>query len=225
VVKQTFLHGLRFVAGLSIFFAADFAVRAESIGPTLHVAVHNDASVAEMTVAAAESAAGKVFATAGLQIDWMNCGRRDETDAEARRCSKASYPTYLQLRILSRPRHRNGSTLGISYLGADGKGCYSEIFAARVQDLGVGSEVRSVILGHVMAHELAHLLLGTNSHAESGIMRAQWLAAELTSASKADLFSARQAQIMRQTLSAGMNRQALQNRDGNEVVRPALSSP
>jgi hypothetical protein len=30
------------------------------------------------------------------------------------------------------------------------------------------------MLGHVISHEIGHLLLGTNSHSPSGIMRAQW---------------------------------------------------
>jgi hypothetical protein len=30
------------------------------------------------------------------------------------------------------------------------------------------------ILGSVIAHEMGHLLLGSNAHAISGIMRAQW---------------------------------------------------
>jgi hypothetical protein len=54
-----------------------------------------------------------------------------------------------------------------------------------------------------MAHEIAHLLLGTNSHSAEGIMRAQWQKEELVSATKGELlFTARQAQAMRQRLSS-----------------------
>ena len=35
------------------------------------------------------------------------------------------------------------------------------------------------ILGSVMAHEMGHLLLGSNAHAISGIMRAHWESGEL----------------------------------------------
>jgi len=37
---------------------------------------------------------------------------------------------------------------------------------------GAGS--RPVILGCVIAHELGHLLLGSNSHSGSGVMQPQW---------------------------------------------------
>jgi hypothetical protein len=44
-----------------------------------------------------------------------------------------------------------------------------------------------VILGHGMAHELGHLLLGTNSHSSSGLMRAHWTGEDLAMASKGNL--------------------------------------
>jgi len=54
-----------------------------------------------------------------------------------------------------------------------------------------------------MAHEIAHLLLGTNSHAAEGIMRAQWQKDELLSASKGELlFTPRESQVMRERLFA-----------------------
>jgi hypothetical protein len=59
------------------------------------------------------------------------------------------------------------------------------------------------ILGHVMVHEIGHLLLGTNSHSASGIMRAQWRNAELLSAGKGALvFAPAQSRRMRQRLAA-----------------------
>jgi len=54
-----------------------------------------------------------------------------------------------------------------------------------------------------MAHEIAHLLLGTNSHAAEGIMRAQWQRDELLSVSKGELlFTPRESQVMRARLFA-----------------------
>jgi hypothetical protein len=58
------------------------------------------------------------------------------------------------------------------------------------------------ILGHGVAHEIGHLLLGTNSHAETGIMRARWQSEELASVSKGALFfSSNQSQEMRNKLA------------------------
>jgi hypothetical protein len=54
------------------------------------------------------------------------------------------------------------------------RGCLATIFYPRVED--VASEVHDPmtrILGHVIAHELGHLLLGP-AHSSSGIMQGTW---------------------------------------------------
>jgi hypothetical protein len=49
-----------------------------------------------------------------------------------------------------------------------------------------------------MAHEIAHLLLGTNSHSMVGIMKARWQEEDLRSARKGELlFTLAQSQTMR----------------------------
>jgi len=59
----------------------------------------------------------------------------------------------------------------------------------------------AVILGDAMAHELGHLLLGTNSHSESGLMRARWDQGNLAKAQKGTLsFSPVQALEIRRRL-------------------------
>jgi len=37
----------------------------------------------------------------------------------------------------------------------------------------------SRVLGHTMAHEVGHLLLGTHAHSQMGIMRPNWQGQEL----------------------------------------------
>ncbi len=39
-----------------------------------------------------------------------------------------------------------------------------------------------VILGHAAAHEIGHLLLGSNSHSPQGLMRARWSRQDLQNA-------------------------------------------
>ena len=55
----------------------------------------------------------------------------------------------------------------------------------------------SRVLGHVMAHEIGHLLLGTNAHSTVGIMRPQWQGPELRSIGMGTfLFTPEQARTM-----------------------------
>ena len=167
------------------------------------VSVHNDAHVPLDTLVSAESTASRVFREAGLNVEWMNCiGVGNHGSASP--CTKAAYPTYLHIRIVARARNLPGSTFGIAYLSADGSGCYSSAFLEPIAHLhAIGGQGVAPVLGHVMAHEIAHLLLGTNSHAAEGIMRAQWQRDELMSASRGELlFSPRESQVMRERLSA-----------------------
>ena len=177
--------------------------------PALHVAsrvtvsVHNDAHATADALRSAESTASRIFREAGLNVEWMNCvGVGNHGPASP--CTKAAYPNYLHIRIVSRARNLPAATFGIAYLSADGSGCYSSVFLEPITHLhastgqGVGP-----VLGHVMAHEIAHLLLGTNSHAADGIMRAQWQRDDLLSASKGELlFTPRESQVMRERLLA-----------------------
>ena len=114
----------------------------------------------------------------------------------------------------------NEFTMGISYLSADGSGCYADLFYERAEVLHESSHVSlASILGHGVAHEIGHLLLGTNSHAASGIMRARWQTSELASARKGTLlFSDVESRQMRNKLTA-RHRQV---RDVSHIVTARL---
>jgi hypothetical protein len=69
---------------------------------------------------------------------------------------------------------------GIAVSGApDGPGRIAYIFYDRIERaaLGEGAPVFRG-LGHVIAHEIGHLLLGENSHVEQGLMRPNWIPRE-----------------------------------------------
>ena len=168
------------------------------------VSVFNDAQISDGKVATAESAAARLFAHAGIRIDWLNCGHATETGEERASCSKAAFPEHFVVRLRQRSLNLNESTLGLSFLGDDGIGCHADVFYAGVepiqQEAGLSAEA---ILGLVIAHELGHLLLGTNSHAARGIMRANWKKQDLSLAGKGMLgFTEDQAQKMRGRLES-----------------------
>jgi hypothetical protein len=55
-----------------------------------------------------------------------------------------------------------------------------------------------IILGCAIAHELGHLLLGTNSHSGKGIMQRQWESNQFRQLMTGSLlFTTAQAQLMR----------------------------
>jgi hypothetical protein len=44
----------------------------------------------------------------------------------------------------------------------------------RIEKKAAGPVQVSLLLGHVMAHEIAHLLQGISRHSETGVMKARW---------------------------------------------------
>jgi hypothetical protein len=66
------------------------------------------------------------------------------------------------------------------------------------------------LLGHVATHEIAHLLLGTNSHAASGIMLARWGDHELERANMGSLlFHREEVAKMTERVAEGMRNEQL----------------
>ncbi len=177
-------------------------------GPTpegfVTIAVHNHAGVSANTLAEAERTASLIFKQAGVRVDWANCELPGGGMQNASSCRTTEFPKHLQLVIARRSRNLTDSTFGISYLGEDGSGCYSDVFFEPAEELHERLHVNlGTLLGHVVAHEIAHLLLGTNSHSETGIMRPHWDGQDLANAGKRELlFTRAQGQRMRDRVSA-----------------------
>jgi len=76
---------------------------------------------------------------------------------------------------------------------------HAHIFVGRAESLAAGASLPAdVILGTVIAHEIGHLLLGTNSHSSKGIMRGQWEGSDLREAGEGKLgFTSEQARRLR----------------------------
>jgi hypothetical protein len=148
--------------------------------PSLEVSVYNDAQVSWDVLAKSEERASKIFSHAGVGLTWTNRGYRSGDPAPSQ-FTNTRDPDRVVLRIIPHPAKANNDlTFGVSFLGSDGKGRYCDVFWTRIQAFHANHNVDIAgILGSVMAHEIGHLLLGSHSHAISGIMRARWENAEL----------------------------------------------
>jgi hypothetical protein len=119
-------------------------------------------------------------------------------------CTRFDWPTHLAVRVVPQFKRSTNEVFGVAFLSAEGTGCYSDVFYDRATELQTAWKVRLPdILGNVMAHELGHLLLGSNSHARTGIMRARWQGEELSLAARGGLlFTMKQSERMRAKLVA-----------------------
>lgn len=69
------------------------------------------------------------------------------------------------------------------------------------------AEIEAILRGHVLAHELGHLLLGAHSYSDAGTMSFPWNKKQMLAASRETLrFKPEAAQRIRETLIAGGDR-------------------
>src|SRR5215469_14174413 len=108
--------------------ADERAKTAKEGGLAVKVSMFNDAQISDRKVATAESVAARLFARAGIRIDWLNCGHATETGEETVSCSKAAFPEHFEVRLRQRSLNLHESTLGLSFLGDDGIGCHADVF-------------------------------------------------------------------------------------------------
>jgi hypothetical protein len=154
------------------------------------VGVYNYARVSDATLSRAERKAARVFREAGIELRWVDCPVSPAEVGKHPGCEGPWGPTKTTIKILPRfmaarlPQHSGG--LGLAVLG-NGEQFPSEayIFFRRVkQEARLGNSYASVVLAHVMAHEIGHLLLCAKGHSHTGIMRATWLRKDLRRAEK-----------------------------------------
>ena len=178
----------------------------------LRVSVFNSVAISPSIMGRAQDEAGRVLRDAGVKVIWLNCPQDAQLEAFLGRCLEVSFPRHLHLRIVRSSRGLKASTVGVSFSDQDGRGCCADLFYEPIQQLQEETNIpSSVILGHAMAHELGHLLLGINSHSPNGLMRAHWSHEDLIDMGKGRLrFSHEQSLRIRNHLAQGdpQNQQA-----------------
>ncbi len=152
------------------------------------VLVHDYAGVAPNVLARAEAEASRVLATGGVDVQWINC-TDSSTDPEP--CRRSPDATALVVQILPAQASTHGveaEALGFAAPPDPNlPGKYAGVFFGRVASRAKGELSTEILLGHVIAHELGHLLLGVGGHARSGIMAGMWDSRALHQAARGEL--------------------------------------
>jgi hypothetical protein len=203
---------LAYCSVLLLITSTSFARPKEAHPRALILSVFNDASVPAEILAQGEARAAHILAQAGIQVAWLTCAAGgshvpDQFD-EPSPCSRIAYPSHLSVRIVPNAQSVREDVFGEAFTNSEGKGTYIKLFYAHLADpnahlpLGEGE-----LLGCVIAHEVGHLLLGTDSHSHEGIMQGRWEDAQLREAGKGNLqFTPSQAAFMRDCLAGGARR-------------------
>ena len=171
--------------------------------PRLTVRIYNYARVHQGTLEGAERVARQVFQQAGIETMWLHCALNQQEVADNPTCEREFGPDSLLIRLLPERMARKltrGSELGYAILFEhDSFETEAYAFYDRAKEL---AETRiasiTILLGHVLAHEMGHLLLGVGQHSSRGLMKANWKEKELRLASIGGfVFSPKQARRIR----------------------------
>ena len=172
------------------------------------IRIHNYAQVESGDLVKAERIADDILQKAGVEAVWIEC-LAGQTPTGEPACQTPMGPTDLMLNLLPRSmsdRYRlRLDAFGFALEGEDRRfGFYAVIFCDLVKDAAAQRQLtRSVLLGTVIAHELGHLLLSTNSHSALGVMRAHWSGKELLAVEhSATHFSAPESKRIQQAVMA-----------------------
>jgi hypothetical protein len=136
----------------------------------------------------------RTFQAIGVGVTVARCGERQDGDS-------------LRVAIIVLPPNSPGPA-GVpgTALGALSESVDREpivwIFYDRIERAAHRAAAdRGIVIGHVLAHEIAHALLPVAGHGESGLMRATWRRTELVDANQGQLrFSGDEAAAIRDRL-------------------------
>jgi len=145
------------------------------------VRVYNDAHVPDVQTRAAEEVVARVLQHAGIEAEWSDCtvvGGMPRTDSPS--CAAPLHSRDLVVYFVDRLEAHfscvDRNALGYSII-PDTRELASMAYVSysRIQHLSATTSTRAEdLLGLAVAHEIGHLLFGSNQHANQGIMRAKW---------------------------------------------------
>ena len=163
--------------------------------PALVVRVYNTSSASPRDLDEMKESASQVFNRAGIDVEWSSCtpGPRHSAVCPDSGGSAGRTTIFLHLidqrlrTLLGRADHRTSSVL-IFYETA----CVIERNTN-------GIVTKGQILGHGLAHEIGHLLLASDTHASTGIMKESYSRSDiLTMGQGRLLFSDEESRLLRE---------------------------
>ena len=110
----------------------------------------------------AEAVTSAIYRQIGVSVDWRST-----------RCPGGSIQIGLQF-VTPRTDHPGAFAYALPY-----EGTHVVLFYDRVAATARDHQSTAALLGHVMAHEIGHILEGIDRHSESGLMKANWSADEI----------------------------------------------
>jgi hypothetical protein len=135
----------------------------------IHVRLTDLAALPEKLRAQSERLVEKLFANAGVALDFVEC------DAPTRPCTTppASCEYWVQI-LRQRPLHLDGDSAGFAVLvpSRQSSDSYAAVWFPKVEDAARDFDAPIAdVLAATLAHEIGHLALHSSAHSPTGLMK------------------------------------------------------
>ena len=172
---------------------APFASAQEAEPITVRVRLIDEVGVPADVAEQARNEVSTIFHRSNIGFEWADAGT----------CAGSCFVIKV-IAKLAGDKVRNPKVVGIAPGTREARGRLAYIFYERIRvysgELGFDT---AQMLGHVMAHELGHLLLPYGSHSIAGIMRGEWDRSQVALAASGTLrFTPVQVDLIRARLQA-----------------------
>ena len=123
--------------------------------PRILIVLRDSSGLRHGMRATVEREASRVFRAAGVEAEWTTASQSED----------------LVLKVL--PGHESCDPLALGR--AFPSHGYAQIYPETITAVALNSGWQPAeLMGHIAAHEIGHLLLGSTAHSNAGIMRAYW---------------------------------------------------
>jgi len=178
--------------------------------PEIRIRVQDYSGLSATLRAKAQDVATTILGSAGVEPLWLDCSLAlgERMDAG---CRVSPEPADLFLRLMPPPMARavglQSICLGYALVPRGGLGSLAGVFTEKVRMLAVSSLAHQPsVLGHAIAHEIGHLLVGNVEHSDHGLMQARWSPDQLLRATALPMqFSERNARRVRRNAQERAN--------------------
>lgn len=177
---------------------ADAAVTAER----LCIRIYDTAGTASHERTKAMEGAGRILREADVSVEWRDCSPAGRLHPA---CGESPAPGELVVRMVRAVGAAASRTLGEAFIDTvTGKGVLATVFVDRIEAFAaIAKADLPGVVARVMAHEIGHLLLGSNAHTQTGLMRESFSPDDLVQDRRDQwMFSAPEADRIRRTMRA-----------------------
>jgi hypothetical protein len=151
------------------------------IDDSLLVRIYDNVGVARSDLATAFRTAQDILRRADLSVDWVQCRARRDGPVPGV-CDQPLSSGDVVVRLIEGSDKETGErrALGYSLFDSNGVSGFATVYVDRVDWLAKRAQYPvAPVLGRAIAHEIGHLILRSNAHTETGLMREVWTAEQI----------------------------------------------